>query len=598
MTKNTIHKLSRNTEYYALDKYFDDIYHVSKRGGSLKNLYDTAFSPRNIALAFRNLKFNKGSKTPGVDDVHIGNLKSKPLNIFIRDIQKMAKNYKPSLVRRVWIPKPNGKKRPIGIPTLADRLFQQCIKQVIEPICEAKFHPHSYVFRPNRSTSDALARALFLMNQNELHYVVDIDIQSFFDTIDHGKLLKQCWAIGIRDKKILSIMSKMLKAEVVGEGISTKGTPQGGILSPLLSNICLNELDWWYTSQWATFPTKYPYKRTSHAARALRGNSKLKEFHSVRYADDFKIFCRDYKTAVKIFAATRLWLKDRLNLQISSEKSSITNLRKKSSPFLGISLRACHNKNGKFSCRSRVLDKAMETMKSTIKAAIIKLQKHPNPSTVLFYNSTILGYSSATDCTTDFHRLGYIMSFSINARLKKLISNKGSLTKTYRRKYKWKSSPKFICGIPLFPISEIRHRKLFQFSQKMTPYTQEGRQMMHKELDSLLKRDLEHLASQFEIDQSIEYNDSRISKWSLQKGRCAVTKNYLGINFHCHHITPRSKGGSDHFSNLVIVSPEVHRLIHATDSQTITVLLNELKLNKISLRKLNKFREQAGINTI
>ena len=602
MTKNNIHKLSRFTEYYALDKNFDNIYHISKQGGSLNKLYDTIFNRRNITLAYRNLKFNKGSKTPGVDGIRIKNLKSKSLDAYVRDIQRMAKNYKPSLVRRVWIPKPNGKKRPIGIPTLADRLFQQCIKQVIEPICEAKFHPHSYGFRPNRSARHALARAAFLINKNELHYVVDIDIQSFFDTIDHGKLLKQCWTIGIRDKKILSILSKMLKAEVEGEGISLKGTPQGGILSPLLSNICLNELDWWLSSQWATFPTKYPYKRSDHAVRALKTKSKLKEFHYVRYADDFKIFCRNHETAVKIFTATRLWLKERLNLQISTEKSSITNLHKKSSSFLGISLRARPSNKGNFVCRSRVLDKAFESMKSTIKKAITQLQKNPTPSSVLLYNSTILGlqnyYNSATDCVTDFYKLGYIMSFSIHARLRKLISNKGSPTKTYLRKYKWKSSPNFICGVPLFPISEIRHKKLFQFSQEMTPYTKVGRQMMHKELDNLLKRDLEYLSRHFEVDQSIEFNDNRISKWSLQQGCCSVMKSYLGTNFHCHHIIPRHKGGSDKFSNLVILSPEVHRLVHATNPETISTLLNELKLNKVGLRKLNKFRELAGINKI
>jgi retron-type reverse transcriptase len=128
--------------------------------------------------------------TPGTDGINIVNIRAIPLETIINRIQSMAENYKPSTVRRVWIPKPNGKQRPIGIPTLMDRLFQQCVKQVIEPICEAKFHPHSYGFRPNRSAKHALARAASLININGLHYVVDIDIKSFFDTIDHGKLLK------------------------------------------------------------------------------------------------------------------------------------------------------------------------------------------------------------------------------------------------------------------------------------------------------------------------------------------------------------------------------------------------------------------------
>ena len=118
----------------------------------------------------------------------------------------------------------------------------------------------------------------------------------------------------------------MLKAEIVKEGIPDKGTPQGGILSPLRSNICLNELDWWLSSQWASFRPTKSFSSPSKTWRALRQRSRLKEFHAVRYADDFKIFCRDYKTAKKIFIGTQQWLETRLKLQISTEKSSITNL--------------------------------------------------------------------------------------------------------------------------------------------------------------------------------------------------------------------------------------------------------------------------------
>ena len=136
--------------------------------------------------------------------------------------------------------KTNGKERPLGIPTFEDRLIQQCIKQILEPICEAKFHPHNYGFRPLRSTKYAVSRMMTLAQVKQYFYCVDIDIKGFFDNIDHNKLIKQMWTLGIRDKRLLSIISKMLKAEIVGEGIPEKGTPQGGILSPLLSNIVMS----------------------------------------------------------------------------------------------------------------------------------------------------------------------------------------------------------------------------------------------------------------------------------------------------------------------------------------------------------------------
>lgn len=120
----------------------------------------------------------------------------------------------------------------------------------MEPICEAKFYNHSYGFRPNRSTKHAISRIYFLIQRSNLNYCVDIDIKGFFDNVHHPKLLKQIWAMGIRDKNLLSVIKKILKTPIEGKGNPNKGTPQGGILSPLLSNIVLNELDGWISSQW------------------------------------------------------------------------------------------------------------------------------------------------------------------------------------------------------------------------------------------------------------------------------------------------------------------------------------------------------------
>ena len=234
----------RNNEYYSTQALFDDLYERSQRGESFTHLMELIASEQNILLAYRAIKKNKGSKTKGVNSTTIVEMGEKQPGELIAYVRKRLQNFHPHAVRRVEIPKPDGRIRPLGIPTMEDRIIQQCIKQVLEPICEAKFYKHSYGFRPNRSAHHAVARAMFLVNISKYRYVVDVDIKGFFDNVNHGKLLKQLWTLGIRDKRLLCVLSKMLKAPIQGEGVPTKGVPQGGILSPLLSNVVLNELDW------------------------------------------------------------------------------------------------------------------------------------------------------------------------------------------------------------------------------------------------------------------------------------------------------------------------------------------------------------------
>ena len=353
-------QLLRNNEYYDLQNVFDELYEKSSKNYKFKNLMQLITSADNILLAYRNIKSNKGSTTKGTDGLDITHYKDLAEDKFVKEIQNKLSNYFPKSVRRVDMPKPNGKTRPLGIPCMEDRIIQQCIKQILEPICEAKFHNHSYGFRPNRSTSHAIARVNYLMWKNQLHYAVDIDIKGFFDNVNHGKLLKQLWHLGIRDKSLICVISKILKSEIEGTGIPQKGTPQGGIVSPLLSNVVLNELDWWLSNQWETFKPRHYYNKVENKSRALK-TTNLKEFFFVRYADDFKIFCRDYKTAQKIYEATKQWLLERLGLETSPEKSKITNVRKSKTEFLGFSLYV-KKKNNKYITRSNISNKRKKSL--------------------------------------------------------------------------------------------------------------------------------------------------------------------------------------------------------------------------------------------
>lgn len=346
----TKHKKLRHLEYYDLQSTFDNLYERSRNNCTFNNLMDLISSDENIKLAYRNIKRNGGSNTVGTDEQNIADIEIMSSNDYVSLIKNKLAWYKPKPVKRVEIPKPNGKTRPLGIPTIVDRLVQQCILQVLEPICEAKFYDRSNGFRPNRSAGNALAQCYRMIQRQHLHYVVDIDIKGFFDNVNHSKLIRQMWALGIRDKKLICIIKEMLKAPIImpnGEKIyPTKGTPQGGILSPILSNIVLNELDWWIASQWEIFETHNKYE-TMCGDKLNRGNvyrvlkqTNLKEMFIVRYADDFKIFCRTRNDADKTFVAVKQWLADRLKLEINIEKSKVINLKNSYSEFLGFKLKA------------------------------------------------------------------------------------------------------------------------------------------------------------------------------------------------------------------------------------------------------------------
>lgn len=223
----------RNSEYYGMQETFDDLYADSVKGKTFNHLMEIIEGEENIKLAYRTMKKNTGSNTAGVDKRTITDLAKLSEEEYVRLIRKQFSNYHPRAVRRVEIPKPNGKTRPLGIPTITDRMVQQCILQVMEPICEARFSENSNGFRPNRSAETAIAQCMRLIQVQHMYHVVDLDIKGFFDNINHTKLIRQIWALGIRDKKLLCIIKEMLKAPVMlpsGKVIRPdKGTPQGGL---------------------------------------------------------------------------------------------------------------------------------------------------------------------------------------------------------------------------------------------------------------------------------------------------------------------------------------------------------------------------------
>ncbi len=581
------------------ENIYNELYERAKNGELFTNLMPLVLSRENILLAYRNIKNNTGSKTAGTDKLtiaDIGKLTPEEVTAKIRYIVSGTKRgYRPKPVRRKYISKPNGSTRPLGIPCIWDRLIQQCFKQVLEPICEAHFSKHSYGFRPNRSVEDAIANVYTRLHHSKTYYIIEFDIKGFFDNVNHSKLIRQMWTLGIRDRHLLGKILRILKAPIKlpnGQLIfPQKGTPQGGIISPLLANIVLNELDHWVESNWEENPIvyKYSFKNGVKSGYKSMRSTNLKEMYIVRYADDFRIFCRTRTVAEKTKIAIMQWLKERLKLEVSQEKTRVVNVKRKYSEFLGFKIKV-HPKGRKQAVKSHVSDKQLKSRKKILVKQIKSIAR-PRPEKgqleeIWLYNKMVMGiqnyYRIATNISFDAQKLNRLVMTVITNRLDG-ISRKGrKLTPAERTRYGKSAMLRFIADEPIYPIGYVRHKIPMNMSGKAQMETVDGLKL------KLLRQPL--------YDKSIEYADNRISLYSAQKGLCAITgEKFMSTDqIHCHHKIPKSQGGTDDYENLILVTATAHKLIHATNINTIQKYLQACKPN---FKKLNVLRQIIG-NTI
>lgn len=513
--KNTIKQNDkvRMSNYYDLQSLQDELYAKSKSGYIFYHLMEYIESPENIKLAYRSIKANKGSHTSGMDKNDIRYLANMSEEEYVKYIQSKFRNYHPKAVRRKEIPKPNGKVRPLGIPCITDRIIQQCILQVLEPICEAKFYDSSYGFRPLRSAENAISECSRRIQRSHMQYVVDVDIKGFFDNVNHRKLLRQIWTLGIRDTRLQQIIKQILKAPIkMPDGrieYPTKGTPQGGILSPLLANIVLNELDWWIDSQWHGFseqlenPPKKQYnpngQRNMGSEYRIMRKTQLKEMYIVRYADDFKIFCKTRQDAVKIQYAVEDFLNVRLKLQVSKEKTGITNLKRKYCEFLGFKLKMTP-KGKKYVVDARMSDKAVERATQKLKDQVKQIQ-HPKNGKELYqrinlYNTMVMGiqnyYGIANNVCKDLHNIQFQMNIVIKNRLN--IDKEGEITnRVIKQRYGKSKQVRWLNGIPIVPIGYLKSRTNYTPTELYATYEQAECEIKHEALVTAVRQSMRFL---------------------------------------------------------------------------------------------------------
>jgi len=311
--------------------------------------------------------------------------------------------------------------------------------------------------------------------------------------------------------------------------------------------------------------------------------------------------CRDYETAQKAFIATKNWLKERLELDISPEKSKIINIKKKYSNFLGFKLKVI-NKGNKKVIKSDINDKATKKVIRNILERIKDIKKSQTVATANRYNATILGlhnyYRYATHVNIDFSNIAFLVSKNLYNSTKSIRGSTGKKSKAYMMYYgKYNFRMTYIAGIALFPIAGIKTKNVMNFTQNTCNFTKEGRELIHDKLKGIDNNILKYIMENPIQGETTEYNDNRISLYVGQKGKCSITGGPLQISdMESHHKTPRKLGGSDEYANLTFVTYDIHKLIHAIAEETIPSYMNKLQkvINKKSLIKINKLRKLVG----
>lgn len=364
-----------------------------------------------------------------------------------------------------------------------------------------------------------------------------------------------------------------------------------------------------------------PYKAVEKAERQLMSanaykfmrRTNLKEMYIVRYADDFRIFCRTKDEAERTMKAVTQWLMERLHLEVSPTKTKIVNVKHRYSEFLGFKMKVFRRAD-KYVIKSHVGDKQLEHARQKLvtqaKNIIHPRKEKHERGEISLYNSIVVGlqdyYRIATCISEDCSSLGRSVMTVLTNGLKerqgsRLVRNGRKLTVFESQKYGKSKSLRYAKGTdePVYPISYIRHSIPLSRKRAINCYTPAGRKGLHDNLKINVNLMLA-LMRQPIGNRSVELADNRISLFSAQYGKCAVT----GMPFlttdeiHCHHIKPKKYGGNDSYENLVLINKLIHRLVHAETVETITYYLEVCNLNKKQMEKLNALRLKAGLGEI
>ena len=523
-----------------------------------------------VLATWRITQRNQGKYTAGVDGIAIPkgdrNYQNQ-IRLQLKDQIDIGK--RPDSIRRVYIPKPNGKKRPLGIPTLQDRIVQEVLRIAIEPIAEYHFSDNSFGFRPKRSCQDAVSMLQkFLAKSDRKNYVIEGDIKGCFDNINHKHIINTLkeWLI---PNWTIQIIERILKSGIFDNGEiydSDTGTPQGGVISPLLANIALTTLDDFCFQKYG----RYNY---------LRGR-KQKTNPIVRYADDFVIICKSEKAAKEIKSEIANHLLDTVGLTLSEEKTKITHITK-GFDFLGFNFRKYkeYNSNkGKLLIKPEK-EKVVNLLKSC-KETLTDNKSAEQSSVIYLLNQKLIGWgmyyrqvcSKATFCEID-HQIWWK-----SLRWAKRRHPNKSKTWVINRYYSSHGNRATYftdkeTNSEIFRLAEIPIERFVKITSGFRVYDKNP-----ETIEYWNKRDYKNAYEQI-------YSVKMRKLYKRQKGTCPycngqlTQRQILKTGLHVHHMKPRSLGGNEGYGNLRLLHDECHRELHAKFSRKEMFELSDTKVD-------------------